>query len=170
MEKPFFKFKKFKDSAVTPSKKSEDAGYDLYGIFEEDFVLLKKAEIKLISIGIGIQIPNDWVFMIKERSSTGSKGIAVRSGIIDSGYRGEVFVPLNNTSNKDVIFTKHKGAALAVLCEKNNINESECTIYPQSKAIAQGLLLYCPHVEVQEVSELDDDSERGYGALGSTNK
>jgi dUTP pyrophosphatase len=170
MEKPFFKFKKFNDGAVTPSKKSEDAGYDLYGIFKEDFFLLKKSEIKLISIGIGIQIPNNWVFMIKERSSTGSNGIAARSGIIDSGYRGEIFVPLNNTSSKDVIFAKSEGAALAVYCEENKINETECTIYPQSKAIAQGLLLYCPHVEVQEVTELDDDSERGSGSLGSTNK
>lgn len=170
MDKPFLKIKKFKENAIIPSKRKEDAGYDLYGIFEDDFVLLKKSEIKMISTGIGVQIPADWVFYIGERGSTGSKGISRRCGIVDSGYRGEVFVPLNNTSNKDILFAKSEGAALAVFCEGNNINESEITIYPQSKAIAQALMLYCPHVEVQEVSDLDNDSERGSGALGSSNK
>jgi dUTP pyrophosphatase len=170
MEKPFLKVKKFKESAIIPSKRKEDAAYDLYGIFDEDFVLLKKSEIKMISTGIGIQIPADWVFYIGERGSTGSKGIARRCGIVDSGYRGEVFIPLNNTSNKDIIFSKHEGASLAVYCEENNIDEMNVTIYPQSKAIAQAMILYCPHIEVEEVTDLSDDSERGSGSLGSSNK
>ena len=170
VKKPFFKVKKFKESAKVPSKRKEDAGYDIYGCFEEDFKVLKTGELWLCPTGIGCEIPEDWVFFLSERGSTGIKGISKRAGIIDSGFRGEIFVILNNTSDKDVIFAKHEGAALAVFCEENNIDEMKVTIYPQSKAVAQALILYCPHIDVEEVSELSDNSERGSGVIGSSNK
>ena len=47
------------------------------------------------------------------------------------------------------------------------------TVYPYSKAIAQALVIPVPDVEVKEVSyeELQQiQSERGLGALGSSNK
>mgnify|MGYP001229803230 CR=1 FL=1 len=170
VSKPFFKIKKFREDAVIPSKRKEDAGYDLYGCFEDKFKVLKTGEIWLCPTGIGCEIPEDWVLFLNERGSTGTKGISKRAGIIDSGFRGEIFVCLNNTSNKDIIFAKSDGAGLAVFCEENNINESKVTIYPQSKAIAQGLLFWCPHVEVLEVSELSNNSERGTGVIGSSKK
>lgn len=170
VKKPFFKVKKFDESAIVPSKRKEDAGYDLYGVFKEDYKVLKTGEIWLCPTGIGCEIPEDFVLLLSERGSTGTKGISKRAGVIDSGFRGEIFVCLNNTSNKDIIFAKHEGAGLAVFCEENNINESEVTIYPQSKAVAQGMLMWCPHVDVEEVSELSDNSERGTGVIGSSNK
>lgn len=170
MEKPFFKVKKFRDNAIVPSKRAEDAGYDVYGCFEKDFQIFKPGEVTLVPSGIGCEIPKDWVLYLGERGSTGSRGISKRAGIIDSGFRGEIFVALNNTSNKTVVFAKHQGADLAVFLEENNLSHEEITVYPQSKAIVQGMLFWCPHVEVEVVSDLADNSERGAGVIGSSKK
>jgi len=53
--------------------------------------------------------------------------------------------------------------------QKKLKNMKKFIIYPQSKAVAQGFLLYCPHVEVEETEELSD-SQRGDGTLGSSGK
>jgi len=120
--------------------------------------------------GIAIEIPQDWVFYIIERSSTGSQGIAKRSGAIDSGYRGEIFVPINNTSNKPIVFFREDGEKLRYFLGEKGLKKEDITIYPMTKAIAQGMLLYSPHVDVEEVNELAEGSERGEGNLGSTGK
>jgi dUTP pyrophosphatase len=167
MDKPFFKVKKLREEAKIPSKREEDAAYDFYGCFDEHFKLLMPGELTMIPTGLSSEIPKDWVLYLAERGSTGSKGIAKRCGIIDSGFRGEIFVVINNTSNKPVVFANHEGPELGVFLEENNLDD--VTIYPQSKGIAQGMLFYCPHVEVEEVTEMSE-SERGEGALGSSNK
>lgn len=169
MEKPFLKIKRLNENAIMPSKRDEDAGYDLYGIFEEDFFILKPGDIKMTSTGLSIEIPNNWVFYIAERGSTGSKGIARRCGVVDSGYRGEIFVPLNNTSNKQVIFYRYNDQRLDNFLKENNLNKEEITLYPYSKGVGQAMLLYVPHVEIEEVHELTD-SIRGDGSLGSSGK
>lgn len=168
IEKPYIKVKKLKKNAIVPSKRDEDAGYDLYAVIDEEYNILMPGEIKLMPTGISIEIPKDFVFYLAERGSTGSKGIAKRAGIIDSGFRGEIFVALNNTSNKPVIFYKNE-AIINDLLKSKGFSIENVTLYPLTKAIAQGLLLYCPHVEIEEVNELGE-SLRGTGILGSSKK
>ena len=169
MQKPYFKIKLLNQKAILPSKRKEDACYDLYAIYKDDFFILNPGEIHMFRTGIAIEIPQDWVFYIVERSSTGTKGISTRCGIIDSGFRGEIFIPINNTSNKPIIFTDLSNSELTPLLQENNLSQENITIYPQSKAIAQGMLLYSPHTEIEEVAKLNE-SERGDGVLGSTGK
>jgi len=169
MQTPYLKVKKINKNAKSLSKRNEDAGYDLYGIFKENFVILNPGEIILVPTGISIEIPCNWVFFIAERGSTGSKGISRRCGIIDSGYRGEIFVPLNNTSNKSIIFAKYDNEILDIFLKENKIEPSKTTIYLQSKGIAQGILFFCPNIQVEEVDELNQ-SIRGNGMLGSSGK
>lgn len=170
MNDVYLKIKRLNDAAILPTKRDEDAGYDVYGLFEEEAVFLNPGGIYLASLGISTEFPRDWVFYITERSGSGSKGISTRAGVIDSGYRGEVKTPLNNTSDRLIIFSDLSEEEIK---EKygNELKgfEENFIIYPQTKAIAQGLLLYCPHVEVEEVFELGD-SVRGEGGFGSTNK
>jgi len=202
MEKPYLKLKTLNKGAKILKKREEDAGYDIYAIFKDEIEFLEPGEIKIFRTGLSIEFPKNWVFLIAERGSTGTKGIAKRSGIIDSGYRGELFIPLNNTTNKIVVFYKDKKTLerfkndikefLETMESSNKVEEMEnesndqnfitekdvrlkfyikdnYIFYPQSKAIAQGFLLYTPHVDVEIVNKLSD-SERGDGRLGSSNK
>ena len=140
---------KVKADAKVPQKRYEDAGYDLYPCFEEDYMVIEPHETKFVMI-------------LKERGSTGTKGIAQRSGVIDSGYRGEYMAPVTNLNTKRVVIKK----------QDVEYNE-EAIIYPYEKAICQGVLLRMPQLESEEISfeELQSmESERMAGKLGSSGK
>lgn len=156
-------FAKLREDARYPSeKRDEDAGYDIYACFDEDMMVIPPHTTKMIPTGIASACSDDYCFILKERGSTGSKGIAQRCGVIDSGYRGEWFVPLTNTTDYTMAITKNKESKI-----------SEYVIqYPYDKAIAQALLIPVPKAEVHYIShdKLDSfSSERGVGMLGSTN-
>lgn len=171
MSAPFFKVKKLREDATLPSKRREDAGFDFYVFFPQDPFFLFPSEIEMLHTGLAMHIPEDYILFVTERSSTGVKGMATRGGIIDSGYRGEIKVPINNTSHKLIIFTEkredHLREEYSDLFEEF---EDDILIYPQSKAVAQGVLVHSPHVDVEEVDEIDTSTVRGTQGYGSTGK
>lgn len=155
-------FAKVRPSAIIPSKDHENAGYDIYTNFEEIDLIIYPNEVKLVPTGIASCMSPDYVLVVKERGSTGTKAMSVRAGIIDSGFRNEIFVPINNTGNKPIVITKQPER-----------DYGDVVVYPYEKAIAQFLLLPVPNVEVKEISygELQKiPSKRGMGMLGSSNK
>lgn len=169
MEKPYLKIKKLREGAIIPTKREEDAAFDIYCVLEEDYKIIFPGDIFLAPTAISLEFPKNWVFYVGERGSSGSKGLSRRCGIIDSGYRGELFIALNNTSNKPIILYKDEEKFNSIL-EKNSLQKDKVTPYPLSKGVAQAMLLYAPHVDVEEVNELDMNSQRGTGALGSSGK
>lgn len=161
-------FAKVKEGAIIPSKRDEDAGMDIYACFDEEYLIIKPHETKLIPTGIASVCSDNYVFILRERGSNGSKGIAQRSGVLDSGYRGEWFVPLTNTNDKPIIIAK-ESFRNKLLKELNDLY----VVYPYEKGIAQALLAPVPKVNINEISydELQEfKSERGTGALGSSGK
>ena len=177
------KFAKVHPNAIIPSKRDEDMGFDIYACFDEDYIIIKPQQTKLIPTGIASACNPEWGFVLRERGSTGSKGIALRAGVIDSGYRNEWFVGLTNTTNKWLVISKvdTKNIIANEIKEANtpqkkfdiNMRMNDAIIYPYSKAIAQALVIPVPKATVEEVAyeELKSiESERGLGALGSSNK
>lgn len=74
------KFAKIKPNAKIPSKRKEDAGYDVYPLFDGDFMIIEPHEIKMIPTGIASAFSENYVMVLKERGSTGTKGMAIRAG------------------------------------------------------------------------------------------
>jgi len=158
-------FSKVKSHAVIPSKREEDGAFDIYACFDEDYILLDSHETKLVGTGIASAFSNDYVAILKERGSTGTKGIGQRCGVIDSGYRGQWFVPLTNHNDKPLVIIKEKAAKL--------FTADSTIVYPYEKAIAQCLMVVVPKLAIEEISHeelLKFESERGEGALGSSGK
>lgn len=165
------KFAKVRPDAIIPSKRDEDMGFDIYACFDEDYIVINPHETKLIPTGIASACDPGYGFLLFERGSTGSKGIARRCGVIDSGYRNEWFVGLTNTTNKVMFISK--------LSEQETYRSyyddvmPESFVYPYSKAIVQALVATVPKINREEISyeELKAiPSERGMGALGSSQK
>jgi len=157
-------FAKVKPSATIPSKLKENAGYDVYANFNEDYIIIPPHETRMIPTGIASVFSPDFYFQLFERGSTGSKGIAQRCGVIDSSYRGEWFVPLTNTRNKLLFITKIYDKFAE---DDHNI------FYPYNKAICQAVFLPVPKTEIIEMNYEDlknISSERGMNCLGSSNK
>ena len=91
-----------------------DAGYDLRSVEENELVPGGRA---LVRTGISVAIPEGYAGLVLPRS-----GLAMRHGIslvntpglIDSGYRGEIRVPLINHDREET-FLIEKGARIAQL-------------------------------------------------------
>ena len=79
-----------------------DAAADLYAM--EDQVIAAHTYGNKIGTGVKIQLPEGWLAMILPRSSMGTKTplrLSNSVGLIDSGYRGELGVLYDNTSDMD---------------------------------------------------------------------
>lgn len=77
------------------------AGYDLKA--NKDMVIQPGANA-LVPTGTYLQIPNEYYGKIEARSSLAYKHqIYVEAGVIDSDYRGEIGVVLQNASNKEFV-------------------------------------------------------------------
>lgn len=160
-------FAKVKPDAIIPTKRDEDAAYDIYACFDDDFLVIPPHTTVMIPTGIATVFSPKWVALLRERGSNGSKGLAQRAGVIDSGYRGEWFVPLTNTNRVPIVIVK-KGVELPMLYESTH-----AILYPYEKGIAQMLMVEVPKLHTKEISyeELQQfSSERGTGALGSSGK
>lgn len=158
------KFIRLNNKTIIPSKRKGDAGYDIYANFEEENFIIQPHETKLVPTGLSTIFSNKYVLLLRERGSTGSRGMALRCGVIDSNYRGEIFVGITNTNDKPLIITKEKDISAL---------EDDYIVYPYSKAIAQGIFLPLGGIipTVGLVEDLDKNkTERNKGSLGSSNK
>jgi dUTP pyrophosphatase len=120
-----------------------DAGADLVCI--ED-VTLKPGERRLVSTGVAIALPRDYVGLVHPRSGLANKhgiGIVNTPGTIDSGYRGELKICLIN------------------------LDPSETVSLPAGSRIAQLVIQEVATAQFVEVSDLDDTERSGQG-FGST--
>lgn len=153
------KFAKVKENAIIPTKTDENMGYDIYACFDEDYIEICPQQTKLIPTGIASCCSDDYGFIIKERGSTGSQGIAVRCGVIDSGFRGEWFIALTNTTAETIRITKKVDKVQQGVAYSGFVYGKILKLYPYSKAIAQAILVPVPKVKVEEVT---------YGQLPTT--
>jgi len=137
------KIKLLRESSQLPFQKSdEDAGYDLYYCGTEG-IFIDAGQGALIPTGISTSFDKEYVLEIKNRSSVASKkSLIVGAHIVDSGYRGEIFVNLHNVSNKS-------------------------QIVKPGERVAQFLFYKIEHPILLVLQDLEESS-RGVGGFGST--
>lgn len=99
---PTLQFKKLVEQATLPTKSHPtDAGFDLVSVMETTVPARGR---RMVSTGIATAIPQGMVGLVAPRSGLAVKsGISVTNapGIVDSGYRGELKVILQNHSDDD---------------------------------------------------------------------
>lgn len=165
------KFAKTNSEGKIPSKRGEDAGYDLFPAFFENYLIIEPNETKLVPLGIASSFSSNYCMIIKERGSTGILGIGQRSGVIDSGYRGEWKAPVTNHGKLGILIIK-QGFELTDEYKKL-MNSKEYILYGYDKAIAQALLIPVPPSKVEEVTFENlckETSKRMSDGFGSTNQ
>jgi dUTP pyrophosphatase len=135
--------RKLDESAIIPTRATDsDAGYDLYST--NDGVVPARGR-KVVGTGIAIAIPPGHYGRVAPRSGLAVKrGIDVLAGVVDSGYRGEVGVVLQNLSDEDFLFKK-------------------------GDRVAQLILEQCNTIGWVELDKLEDSvrSDGGFGSTGS---
>lgn len=188
-------FARIKSDAIIPTKEKENAGYDIYACFEEDFMIIPPHSTKLIPTGIASAMSDKYYLQVHERGSTGKLGMKYSAGVVDSSYRGEIFVAISNINSSEIFISKlskeeliekyavtdecdgskviHYGGEFDNAYFDCEILDIEPIIYPYKKAIAQLVVHYVPEMDVKEITyeELKAiPSKRGTGALGASGK
>ena len=139
------KIKKLSPDAIIPQYHSEGAaGFDFHCI--ED-IELYPYDIQIIKTGLAISLPLGYELQVRPRSGLSLKTkarVCNSPGTVDSDFRGEIGIIMENTGVEIIKFNKHD-------------------------RIAQGVLNEIPQAEFVEVDELDETA-RGDGGYGSTNK
>lgn len=134
------------DSTALRQVRHGDAAYDLHAY---ESMTLSHGERALMPSGISLAIPDGHVGLIVPRSGLGHKhGLVMGNGVgvIDSNYRGEVFISLTVTKEEDVIIGK-------------------------GDRIAQLLIIATAHPEIIIVDELPDEwGTRGDAGFDSSGR
>ncbi|MBA2691055.1 MAG: dUTP diphosphatase [Rubrobacter sp.] len=141
-------FQKLHPEASAPSKAHKgDAGYDLRSV---EKMSLPPGGRALVKTGISIAIPTGWAGFVLPRSGLSVKhGVSLVNtpGLIDSGYRGEIMVPLIN-HDRDETFEVEVGMR-----------------------ISQLVLVRVGEAAFSEVALLNESSDgRGEGGFGSSGR
>ena len=162
-------WEKLNSIAKIPMKRPEDAGLDIYTI--EDNVVLKPLETRMFNTGLKSAFSKEFWIEIKERGSTGSIGLSVRSGVIDSGYRGEWKIILTNLNKFPVEFSSRTSTIIYEYHKWPFNKKLKKIVYPVSKAIAQAVIIPLPQIINKPWTTMGITlSERGEGGWGSSGK
>lgn len=141
---------RLRKSAILPQRKTVGSvGYDVHACIEDSSEdgseTINPGETKMIGSGIAIALKEGQAAFVYARSGLATKhGIAPANcvGVIDFDYRGEIIVPLRNSSEKPYIVRN-------------------------GDSIAQMVITKCELPEVVLCDSLDNTT-RGSGGFGST--
>lgn len=114
-----------------------DCGLDRHSAITID---IEKGETARIPLGVGFDFPDGYVGLLCPRSSMNTKGLDVKLGIIDSGYKGEINAVLINNSGKDVTI---------------RFNDKICQL----------LLVPCQYIEPIDIMQ-NERNKDGFGSTG----
>lgn len=162
------KIKRLHPDAVIPQyAKTGDAGFDLVAV--ED-IIVEPGETVKVPTGLAFELPEGYELQIRPRSGITLKTkLRVQLGTVDSGYRGEIGVIVDNIAENAY------GNVVQYLTHVDgNDYRTSGDLYPndtylirKGDRIAQGVIVPVKHATFMEVDELDDSS-RGTGGFGST--
>lgn len=131
-----------------PTRGTEkSAGLDLYN--NGDTVIMHRGVWRAVETKTHVEIPDGYFGMVVPRSGLGMKGITLvnGTGIIDSDYRGEIGIKLQNTGTETVVIES-------------------------GDRVAQLIILPYLHVDLERVPSVEvlTDTKRGRGGFGSTGR
>lgn len=134
------KFKVLDGGTLPTRAHREDAGYDIYAPCDFGIHALQNT---FLMLGVCVEIPKGYTGLILGRSSMNKKGIICMTGVIDSGYTGELGATFFNTTSNAIAI--HKG-----------------------ERICQLVIVKLADIDDAVVVDKLDDTERGDSGFGST--
>jgi dUTP pyrophosphatase len=91
-------FKKLVSHASTPKQATKRLiGFDVTSM---DNILITPGEIEKVPTGLCMEMPSGMYCRIAPRSSLSLQHITVEGGVVDSDYRGQIFVMIKNNGSK----------------------------------------------------------------------
>lgn len=156
-----------KDIKLPTYANEGDAGVDLYSPGE---FTIAPGETVIIPTGIKVAIPQGYALLIQPRSGQSVKTklrVANTPGLIDSGYREEIGVIVENIEPKfkDIDYDFNDDGTIRI----NSILHGETYTIAEGQRFAQMRLVEVPKmafVEVDDIKEFEGDRGGGFGSSG----
>ena len=136
--------KKLKDYIDGCERNNVVPDEDMINIIKHGRIAIYPGDRHLIPTDIRIELPEGYWASIEARSSTSKQSLIVPKGVIDEGYRGQLFAQVINVG-KTVRYISHGDRLVQLILHERQIKDFDI-------------------IEVDELSE----SERGESGFGST--
>ncbi|MGH0990674.1 dUTP diphosphatase [Bacillus cereus] len=141
------KIKRVRDVELPRYAKPGDSGFDL--VAAEDTIIWP-GETKVVPTGLAFEVPPGYELQVRPRSGISrNTKLRVILGTVDSGFRGEVGVVVDNTSKPSVF------------------RSEAADVIEKGTRIAQGVIVPVVTAHFEEVDKLSE-SDRGSNGFGST--
>jgi dUTP pyrophosphatase len=103
------------------------AAYDLQANIESELTLIPHTQAKLAT-GIALEIPQGYHGEVVLRSGVSASGLVLSNapGIIDSDYRGEIFLSLSNTGRSILKIAPYDRIAQIIFKKNEEVNFQVC--------------------------------------------
>lgn len=156
------------EHAVAPTYANEgDGAMDIYAL--EDYTI-NPGETKLIKTGIKVAIPRGYALLIQPRSGQSLKTklrVANTPGLIDSGYRNEIGIILENIESPiaDIEYNFDENGKIII----DSILHGKPYTIEKGQRVAQMRLVHIPTVNwtpVNNILEIEGDRGGGFGSSG----
>ena len=120
-----------------------DSGYDVR--LNAVLLLIKPFATVTLPTGVYLDLPYNYEVQVRPKSGLSSKGLLVHFGTVDSDYRGEVLVIATNLTSEPFELRAYEKIAQLVFVKKDI-------------------------VELEQVEEISNNTNRGTGGFGSTGR
>ena len=120
-----------------------DSGYDVR--LNAVLLLIKPFATVTLPTGVYLDLPSNCEVQVRPKSGLSSKGLLVHFGTVDSDYRGEVLVIATNLTKEPFELRADEKIAQLVFVKKDVI-------------------------ELEQVKEISNNTNRGTGGFGSTGR
>lgn len=157
------------DGRIPQFANEGDAGADLYSTVEMD---LGPGEQAIIPLGFKVQIPEGYAMLIQPRSGQSAKTklrICNTPGLIDSGYRGEVGVLVENIDPPireiEADYIPDDGGYMKV----RSFTYGQGIHIDKGQRIAQARIVQVPKTTYVQTDKVNETT-RGEGGFGSSGK
>lgn len=127
---------------ILSPKLQGDAGWNL--VCDQDMVCPPRGFLDIPS-NVFLEMPNHLYGIVQARSSTSKRKLIVLPGVIDPGYRGQIFTMVHNLSEEHVSIKA-------------------------GSSVSQMLFMYrVPHLHINPVSKLkpSERNDKGFGSTGA---
>lgn len=120
-----------------------DSGHDVR--LNTRSLLIKPFETVKLPTGVHLNLPSNYETQVRPKSGLSSKGLLIHFGTVDSDYRGEVLVIATNLTKEPFELRADEKIAQLVFVKKDI-------------------------VELEQVEEISNNTNRGIGGFGSTGR
>ena len=120
-----------------------DSGYDVR--LNTRSLFIKPFETVKLPTGVYLDLPSNYETQVRPKSGLSSKGLLIHFGTVDSDYRGEVLVIATNLTKEPFELRADEKIAQLVFAKKDI-------------------------VELEQVEEISNNTDRGIGGFGSTGR